>query len=203
MSSEGPNPRRARSQVTTKRGDRGKTSAISGDTYSKSHVIMEVCGSVDSLRAHTALARLCVLESDRPDAAEHGAFLLWLMHVYFLIGSACSDPLNKHPEYRKMDVSADHLEKLEAVQARLESRTRLPKKFIAGASNRAAAQIDIVSTQARALERDIVRLMEMIPEFTADSILPFVNRLSDTLFMLARALEDGNHITVDYGILED
>ncbi|MDP7638182.1 MAG: ATP:cob(I)alamin adenosyltransferase [Candidatus Hydrogenedentes bacterium] len=192
-----------RSQVTTKRGDRGKTVAISGVTYSKSHVIMDVCGAVDSLRAHTAMARLLALESGAPDAAGHGAFLLWLMHVYFLIGSECSDPLNKHPEHRKQDVSAKHLEKLEAAQTELESRTRLPKRFVVGASNRVAAQLDIASTQARALERDVVRLMEAAPEFTADSILPFVNRLSDFLFMLARTIEDGQHITVDYGLLDE
>ena len=203
MSGENPSQRPARSQVTTKRGDRGETVALSGDTYSKSHLIMDVCGGVDSLRAHTALARLRVLESGRPDAEEHGAILLWLTHVYFLIGSECSDPLNKHPEYRKQDVSAKHLEKLEAAQAELEAKTRLPKRFIAGASNEAAAQLDIASTQARALERDIVRLTETVPEFTADSILPFVNRLSDFLFMLARTVEEGRHLTVDYGLLEN
>ena len=45
--------------------------------------------------------------------------------------------------------------------------------------------------------------MEAAPEFTADSILPFVNRLSDFLFMLARTIEDGQHITVDYGLLDE
>lgn len=203
MSGDAPKPPPARSQVTTKRGDRGETTAISGDTYSKSHVIMDVVGGVDSLRAHTALARLLVMESGRPKAGEEGEFLLWLMHVYFLIGSQCSDPLNKHPEYRKQDVSARHLGKLEAVQAELESRTRLPKRFIAGASNEVAAQLDIASTQARALERDLVRLKEATPDFDAKSILAFVNRLSDFLFMLARAMEDGQHHTVDYNMLEE
>lgn len=203
MSGDSPKPPPARSQVTTKRGDLGETVAISGDTYSKSHVIMDVCGGVDALRAQTALARLVVLDSEAPGANDHGAFLLWLMHVYFLIGSECSDPLNKHPEYRKLDVSAKHLETLEAEQAKLELGTRLPKQFIAGASNHAAAQLDIASTQARALERGIVRLVEATPEFGAESILAFVNRLSDFLFMLARAMEDGEHMTVDYGLLEE
>jgi cob(I)alamin adenosyltransferase len=190
-----------KSQVTTKRGDAGDTTAISGDTYPKSHPIMECVGTLDELRAHTALARLRILEA-KPDGHEALAdFLLWLLHTYFLIGSVCSDPLNKHPEYRKREITRNDVERLEAEQMRLEERTPLPRAFIVSAANTLAAQVDITCTVARRLERHVVRLRELMPGFQSAEILMFLNRLSDFLYVLARSLEHPRHVTVDYHIL--
>ena len=101
--------KKARSPVTTKRGDAGETVTISGDRLPKSHPILEACGKIDTLRAQTALLRLRVVESKRADAEKVGESLLWLLHVYFLMGSQCNDPLDKHPEYRKQDLSLIHI----------------------------------------------------------------------------------------------
>ena len=111
-----------RSQVTTKQGDKGETTALSGDAYPKSHPIMECVGTLDELRAHTALVRLRLLEEKPKDCDRLADFLLWLLHAYFLIGPACSDPLRKHPEYRERDIVPGDLEKLEAEQRWLEER---------------------------------------------------------------------------------
>ncbi len=191
-----------RSQVTTKRGDQGKTVTISGDEYSKSHPLLECCGDLDALRAETALCRLEVMKSGREDAEELGAFLFWLLHVYFLVGTQCNDPENKRPEFRKGEVGETHLARLEEMQARLEAEVRLPKAFVVSASNELAARFDLLCTSARRLERGVVRLKEAVPEFAAAEILCFVNRLSDFLYILARYLEDGEHTALDYGVLE-
>jgi len=189
-----------KSQVTTKRGDTGTTVTIAGETLSKSHPILECCGQIDMLRAHTALSRLIVLDSGHPEAERLGEFLRWLLHVYFLIGSQCNDPKNAHPEYRRVDVGADHLAKLEEYQAGFEARAKLPKQFVLSARNVPAAQLDVTCTVARQAERSIVRLAESIPEFQAAHILAFMNRLSDSLFMMARSLDGGEFTTVDYGV---
>ena len=192
-----------RSQVTTKRGDQGRTVTISGDEYPKSHPIIECCGELDALRAETARYRLELLKSGREDAQDLGDFLLWLLHVYFLIGSQCNDPFNKRPEFRKEDVAAKHLAKLEAMQARLEEHLSLPRAFVVSASNELAARFDLLCTTARRLERATVRLKETVPEFEAETILAFINRLSDFLYILARHLENGEHISLDYSVLKD
>ncbi|MBN4046799.1 ATP:cob(I)alamin adenosyltransferase [bacterium AH-315-P07] len=192
-----------RSQVTTKRGDSGESTAMSGDTLSKSHAIFHACGMVDSVRAHAALLRLKVAASGRGDAKGVSEFLNWLIHTCFLIGSHCNDPHNKHPEYRNRELTQAFLDKLDAYQQDLESRVTLPKNFIAYASNELAAETDILCTEVRALERSIVGVKESEGVFDASVIIPFVNRLSDTLFMLARSFEDGNHTSVDYGVLDD
>lgn len=191
-----------KSQVTTKQGDEGNTRSLAGDTLSKSHIIIECTGCVDEARAHTALLRHLILEAKPDDHEQWGEFLFWLTHVYFLIGTACNDPQNKHPEYRHGEVSDKHMDRLEAVQRDLEARITLPKQFVATASNTLAAQTDVTTTVVRRLERRLVALKEAVPEFDAAHILPFVNRLSDTLYMLARFLDNGNHVVVDYTVLD-
>lgn len=191
-----------RSLVTTKRGDAGETTALSGEAYPKSHAIMECVGSLDELRAHTAAARLMLLEESSGEAEASAAFLLWLLHVYFLIGTACSDPDDKHPEYRRGAVSAEHLTRLEVEQGRLEAMLSLPRSFLVSATNRAAAQVDVTCTVARRFERNLVRLKEACPGFKAGDLSAFANRLSDYLFVLARTLEGGRHLPVDYALLD-
>lgn len=191
-----------KSQLTTKRGDKGQTTALSGDAFSKAHPIMECVGTLDELRAHTAMVRLRILEEKPEDYEALSEFLLWLLHMYFLMGSACSDPLNKHPEYRRRNLSPQDLDKLEAEQQRIEAQTPLPGAFIVSASNALAAQVDIACTVARRLERSIVWLKENVPDFDSDDLMAFANRLSDYLYILARSLEHPAHQPVDYDIID-
>ncbi len=191
-----------RSQVTTKRGDAGETTALSGDDLPKSHIIVECTGTIDELRAHTALLRLQILEREPNRNDGMADFLFWLLHTYFLIGTACSDPLDKHPEYRRDNIGPDHLARLEQEQARMEEALSLPSSFLVSASNSLAAQADVACTVARRLERNIVRLKEAFPAWQSADILRFVNRLSDTLFIVARRLDGGHHVPVDYGVLD-
>lgn len=190
------------SKVTTKRGDSGESTTMSGDRFSKAHPIFEACGDVDSVRAKTASLRLTVLDSGRPDANSVGERLLWLLHVYFLIGAQCNDPEDKHPEYRNRHLGDIELERLESWQAELEAVTPMDKVFIVGATNLLAAQTDILCTDVRRMERSIAALKSSVPSFDGEHILRFVNRLSDTLFVLARAFENGAHLPVTYERLD-
>ena len=189
-----------RSQITSKRGDHGETTTLGGDDVSKSHPIIDCCGYVDELRAHVALLRQQI-QAKYPNDAETADFLFWLLHCCFAIGSQCSDPRNAQPGYRQVDLGDEHINRLEDFQGKLEEEVKLPRKFIVSASNPLAAQTDVLTTYVRRLERAIVRLKEAEPSFTCDIILVFVNRLSDTLYMLARKFDDGNYQTVDYDVL--
>jgi cob(I)alamin adenosyltransferase len=185
-----------KSQVTTGRGDGGDTSALDGQSYSKSHPIMECVGTVDELRAQTGVLRIAILEHQPADREPIAEFLLWLIGRYFLIGSSCSDAENRHPERHPHKLTAEDVAKLEAEQLRLENLAQLPRAFILTASTPLAAQADLACAVARRLERQCVRLKEAVPGFDAALILVFLNRLSDCLFVLARYIEHGKHITV-------
>ena len=187
-----------KSQVTTKQGDSGYANALSGDRFPKSHPIMECVGAVDELRAHMARIRLRLILETGSQHEESAAFLFWLLHTCFLIGAMCSDCENKHPEYRIRDLLPLDLDRLEAEQMRLEALTPLPHSFVVSATNLLSADVDIACTEARRLERALVRLTEVMPAFKAEIVLRFMNRLSDYLFILARHLEHPDHKVVDY-----
>ena len=187
-----------RSQITTKRGDAGETVALSGDSYSKAHPIMECVGTLDELRAHTALLRLAIIKEEPGDWEDLSAFLLWVMHAFFTIGAACSDPLNRHPEYHTRHLTRADLERLDAEQQGLEARTPLPGAFIVSATSTTAAQADIACTVARRFERTLARLGEEFPDFKGGEIMAFANRLSDCLYVLARHIEHPDHEVPDY-----
>jgi cob(I)alamin adenosyltransferase len=157
---------------------------------------------LDELRAQTALARQMVLGEDLPDGDQVAGFLLWILNTYFLIGTACSDPREEHPEYWRGKLEDRHLAILEAEQARLEDAIELPPAFIVSASSPVAAQVDVARAVARRFERAVVQLKEAEPSMDATVILRFANRLSDFLFVLARYL-DNEHLVVDYGVLEN
>ncbi len=191
-----------RSQVTTEQGDGGETRALSGAAVSKTHPIIRCTGALDELRAHTALARLMVVGESPPNGDQTAEFLLWILNTYVLIGTACSDPLEEHPEYWQGKLEERHLTELEAEQARLEEAIELPPSFIVSATNPAAAQIDVARTVARRFERSVVQLKETEPGFDATVILKFANRLSDFLFVLARHLDGNEYLVVDYDALK-
>lgn len=190
-----------KSQITTKNGDAGEAMALNGNRYSKAHPLMECVGAVDELRAHTALLHQQISSSERPDRDELAAFLLWVLHTYFLMGTACSDPERARPEFRHDEIGPEHLGHLEKEQARLEKSVQLPHAFIVSAGDSLAAQADVTAAVARRFERALVRLREVCPGFEADAMLAYTNRLSDYLYMLARYIEHPNHMAVDYEVL--
>lgn len=190
-----------KSQVTTKKGDAGQTTALDGEAFGKDHPLMEALGALDTMRAQIALLRTQLLEQ-RPDAARETGFLLFLLHACFLFGSALADAHNRKPEWHPLRLESLHLGLLEAEQARLEAGLQLPRAFIACASNSIAAQADIAAGYVRAFERRLVAFQRIVPEFNDPVYGAFANRLSDFLFILARHLEAGRHQPVDYTVVQ-
>jgi cob(I)alamin adenosyltransferase len=189
-------------KVTTKTGDKGSTRTLGGDTVSKSDIIIECSGWLDTSRAQTARLRILLLDSDNEQYQAEAAFLLWLLHVYFLMGCYVNDPDNVHPEYRPCEFTDRFLTRLEAEQNRLQVKLELPNAFIVSANNALSAECDVLATTVRTFERNLVRLHEAHPNFEGGQIIPFINRLSDYCFVLARHLENRHYQVVDYKILE-
>ncbi len=183
------------SQITTKRGDDGTTDTLSGNSLSKAHPLIECLGTLDTVRAQTALIRLEITRSALPGHPAIDAFLLWLLHTYFLLGASLSGQRKKLSSTAHHGISATHVQRLEEAQAWLEERTPLPRVFIVSATNPLAAQIDVATTFVRTLERRLVEVKESTPNSVSAPSLAFVNRLSDYFFLLARYAEEGHHHT--------
>jgi len=191
-----------KSQVTTKHGDGGETRTLGGDAVSKADPTIECTGAVDTVRAQIALLRLEILERKADDAERIAEFLFWVLHVLFLVGTQCNDPRKKKPEYWHEPIAPKHLDRLETYQAELEAAVKLPKQFTVSAGTYLGARTDVVVTDVRALEREITRLKESVTEFETEHLLPFINRLSDTIFLIGRKLDDGEAIPLNYGALD-
>lgn len=189
-----------KSHVTTGQGDSGTTRALNGQVLPKDHPMMEALGALDQLRAQTAMLRNLLIER-HPDLEKENAFLLVLLHMYFVIGSAISDPRNEMPQWHPCVPDETFLERLEREQQRLESTLALPRAFIVCASNIVAAQADIATTAAREFERRFVAFVREEDFHFKAALLPWVNRLSDYLFILARHVESGIHQPVNPDVI--
>ena len=191
-----------KSNITTGQGDAGRTTALDGSAVDKSHPIMNAVGTLDALRAQTALLRL-QLQEKCPEELSEINFLLFLLRTFFLIGTAISDPHGRKPECRHSEITQEHLERLESEQERLESGLQLPRAFIVSATNIVSAQADITASAARTFERSLVALCQTMPDFNNPICLAFANRLSDYFFVLARHIEKGHHHPVNYSSLDE
>lgn len=167
-------------KIYTKTGDSGTTALVSGKRISKSDLRLDTYGTVDEL--NSALGVLThLMTSHAFQGAER--FLKKTQNHLFNVGSqlACNDP-----EMAKMlpQVTEEHIH---AIELEIDSMTKeLPelKNFILPGGSNLAAQTHVARTICRRAERDCCRLNEVEP--IPISIIPYLNRLSDYFFVLAR-----------------
>lgn len=161
-------------RVTTRTGDAGETSLADGRRYPKHDVRIELVGALDE--ANSALGVLAAqLDAD---AAERIAAL---QSRLFDIGAAAAT-----------GASAANWRRLAAA---LDARTRdanaqLPplREFILPGGGPAAAHAHLARSLVRRAERAWWRAVGETPELGACAAGVYLNRLSDHLFVLARAL---------------
>jgi len=161
-------------KVYTKTGDGGETSLLSGARVAKHHSRVEAYGTVDEL--NTVLGLLATEPLDGRIRTE----LLTLQRSLFDVGAALADVKgNTKGSWRCDDLEAwiDEME-----------RELLPlRQFVLPGGSRAAALAHLARAVCRRAERR-VSLLVSEDGSVAEGIIPFLNRLSDVLFVLARLL---------------
>jgi cob(I)alamin adenosyltransferase len=123
------------------------------------------------------------------DRGRH-AIILRIQSELFTVGAElATDPAEYETlEKHFMVVTPDFVARLEAEIAELEKRVPLPDAFVIPGGTQPAAALDVARTVIRRAERRIVSLqLRAFP--VKPELLRYVNRLSDLLFMLARAEE--------------
>jgi cob(I)alamin adenosyltransferase len=164
-------------KIYTKTGDDGSTSLFAGGRVSKTHLRVEAYGTVDELNSVLGAAR-----AFQPSAQTDG----WLAQVQrqlFHLGADLATPLDAKSDWIiRMD--ADTVRWLE--QRIDEMTAALPPltNFILPGGAAASAQIHIARTVCRRAERITAALQASEP--VGEHALPYLNRLSDFLFTLAR-----------------
>ena len=159
-------------RIVTRGGDGGETSLADGRRVAKDHARIAAIGSVDELNSHIGVL---LAESLSPDVC---GLLLHIQNDLFDLGGALALPGHEMPEASlfRIDAAIDHY------------NADLPplKEFILPGGCRAAALCHVARSTARRAERELVALSRYEP--LPQGGLPYLNRLSDLLFVLCRVL---------------
>tara|TARA_B110000014_G_C19947993_1_gene490558 strand:+ start:34 stop:573 length:540 start_codon:yes stop_codon:yes gene_type:complete len=173
-------------KIYTRNGDEGETGLLYGDKVSKASSLPEAYGTVDEAQAILGLVRTeCKKESDLEEKIIHIE-----RDLYVLMAELATDP-SKHDklESGKNKVNEEMVEFLEKFIDDLSSRFELPKEFVIPGQNRISALLDIARTVVRRAERRTIAC-----EFKKSLAVPYLNRLSDLLWAMAR-WQEGESIT--------
>ncbi len=166
--------------ISTKRGDGGQTGLAGGIRVSKTHPRVECYGTVDELNSNIGFARSICQDAD---VAEK---LKAIQRELYKIGSAIATP----PESKKTppEITPAMVDALEAEVHRIEAEPGLIADWTMPGGAPDSAAIDVARTVCRRAERLAAGLMED-GVITNPSILAYINRLSDLLWLFARLIE--------------
>jgi cob(I)alamin adenosyltransferase len=187
----GRRPAIARSAVATGRGDDGTTGLLYGGRIAKDDPRTEAYGSVDEAVAALGLARAELEAAGEHDLAEG---LLARQRELFVVGAelAANPRARDRLEDGVSRVSESMLESVEEELARWESAIAMPKEFVVPGETRASAALEMSRTVLRRAERRVIGLQRS-GALESEWVVPYINRLADLLWVLARAAEQAEH----------
>ena len=180
-------PAIARSAVATGKGDDGTTGLLYGGRIAKDDPRTEAYGSVDEAVAALGVARVELSTADLTDLAE---LCLRLQRELFVVGAelaASPDALDRLQD-GVTRVSEPMLEALEAELAAWEAKVEMPREFVVPGETRASAALELARTVLRRAERRVISLGR-VTEAASGWTVPYLNRLADLVWVLARAAE--------------
>jgi len=164
--------------ISTKKGDAGRTQLLYNARVSKDNLRTETYGTLDEAAAFLGVARAA---STLPLVQE---VLLMVQNHLFLINAELACP-PEHLHKLKKKLTQKQLTELECRADEIEARLDLPPKFVLYGQTQAAAHLDVARAVIRRAERRFISLAE-IETIDNTSIGPYLNRLSDALYLLAR-----------------
>jgi cob(I)alamin adenosyltransferase len=164
-------------RVVTRGGDGGKTSLGDGSRVGKDAPRIVALGAVDEANAAIGLLRCAVTGEPETDA-----MLARIQNDLFDVGADLCVPGEAGDRLR---LTVAPVERLEAEVAALNARLAPLTSFVLPGGTEAAARAHLARTIVRRAERDVVHLAEA--EALNPLLVRYLNRLSDHLFVLARA----------------
>lgn len=167
-------------KIYTKTGDDGMTGLLGNRRVAKDDVRIKAYGTVDELNAVLGLARAHGL-----DSAAAG-LVAQLQNDLFVVGSALADAAPDGPFFNA--ITGEHVAFLETTIDGLETALEPLTHFILPGGTPPAAHIHLARTVCRRAERLTIELSRRPGEAVSKTLIVYLNRLSDLLFVLARAV---------------
>jgi cob(I)alamin adenosyltransferase len=166
-------------KIYTRTGDEGQTSLFDQTRVSKADPRVEAYGEIDELNAWLGLVRAAGVEPDL-DAA-----LVAIQRDLFALGAQLADPAERiASRVVKAALDQSAVERLEQTIDRLETELQPLRKFILPGGAPAGAAMHVARAVCRRAERRVVALAPAVDPV----LVRYVNRLSDLLFVAARAV---------------
>ncbi len=160
--------------ISTRKGDSGYTGTLAGERVPKFHIVTEAVGAIDEANAFLGLARASSKEKRTKRV------MLQVQKQLFTVGAE----LSAHGKPVRKTVSETDVKWLERLIDYMEEALKLPPGFVAFGQEERSAHMDVARTAVRKAERIAVRMAGegMIGN---PSLLKYLNRLSDLIFVLA------------------
>jgi cob(I)alamin adenosyltransferase len=165
-------------KIYTKKGDDGTTGLLYGGRVPKDGLRPEAYGTVDELQSSIGLAR-----AECEPGGELDTLLIGLERdLWVLMSEVATDPSN----HAKLSdgvsrVTAEMVDALERHIDGVSARFEMPTEFVVPGQSRSAALLDVARTVCRRAERRVIAVGDPPAQ-----VVPYLNRLSDLLWTLAR-----------------
>ena len=163
--------------IATTHGDRGDTSLVGGRRISKGSLRIDAIGDVDALGAHLALARAINPNAELRDVIKE------VQRQLFAIGEMLATDGEPLPA-----LDAAWVDGLTSNVHRLEAIEGMAADWVLPGDHVAAAVCELARASCRRAERSVVRLKDA-GERVDVTVLAYLNRLADLLWLMSRALE--------------
>ncbi|ANN56744.1 ATP:cob(I)alamin adenosyltransferase [Mesorhizobium loti NZP2037] len=177
-------------KIYTRTGDDGTTGLGTGERRLKSDLRVDAYGTVDEANACIGIARVHT-------AANHPAIDAMLSRIQndlFDLGADLAVPDDGKPlGYEPLRIVAAQTDRVEKDIDLLNKDLQPLKSFVLNGGTPAAAALHLARTVARRAERLMVALAQDPGEHVNRDGLKYINRLSDFLFVAARAVNDNGN----------
>lgn len=167
-------------KVYTRTGDKGETSLAGKHRVSKTSARVTAYGTIDELNSFMGFAIAALLDQA---FAETKTQCLQIQHELFNLGSQLA-VLAQDRRANTPVVTLANVERLEQEIDAMNAHLPILNSFILPGGNEPSARLHLARTVCRRAEREMLRLHQQEP--LDDSEIPYINRLSDWLFVAAR-----------------
>jgi len=177
-------------KIYTRQGDEGKTKLSGGQEVPKDSYRVAAYGSVDELNSQIGVAISFGLD----DRLEE--ILPVIQNELFHLGSDLSFLEEDKENTDIPQIKDHHIRHLEILIDEMTDIVGPLKNFILPSGSPGAAQLHVARTVCRRAERDVITLSRH--ELVGSCVIPYLNRLSDALFAMARYENFQNGIAESY-----
>ncbi len=165
-------------KIYTKTGDKGQTSLYDGTRIDKDSIRVESYGTIDELNSYIGLCINYIKEEDKK-------VLFNIQKKLFHIGAELA---TKDESKLTKIIAKEDIKNLENIIDEYTNKTENVNAFIIPGTGLAAAHLHIARTICRRAERRILTLSKVEP--VNSLLIKYVNRLSDTIYAIARYNEE-------------